>query len=169
MADILMVTLRAIHIVGAVFWAGGTFLLGIYHDYVLDPGDPERTLERLADYDTMSKKVGMSGIVSVLAGLVLYWIVSGELDPNWISTPYGSVLTIGALAGIASFAVAIPLIGLTNNRAVELFEEVKDGDELTDEQAATVRRLRARLKRGERWHGVFLAVAVVAMAIAQYM
>lgn len=164
-----MVLLRAIHIIGAVFWAGGTFLLGMYHDYVLDPGDPERTIQRLAAYDTMSKKVGGSGIVSVIAGLILYWFVSGGLNPSWILSTYGAVITVGAAAGIASFAVAIPMIGLTNDRAVELFDEVRHQDELTDDQAETVTRLRARLKKGERWHGLFLAIAVLAMATAQYL
>lgn len=169
MADPLLALLRAIHIIGAVFWAGGTFLLGMYHDYVLDPGAPERTLERLAEYDTMSKKVGGSGIVSVLAGLILYWFVSGGLTPGWIMSSYGATITVGAVAGIASFAVAVPLIGLTNDRAVELFEEVQGQDELTDDQAETVERLRTRLKTGERWHGVLLAIAVLAMATAQYV
>lgn len=169
MVDLLIVVLRAIHVLGAVFWAGGTFLLAAYHEYVLDPGDSERTLERMARYDDMSTMVGASGVVAVLAGLALYWIVSGGLHPSWITSAYGLTITVGAAAGLASMGVAVPMIGLTNNRAGELYEEVRDDEGLSPEQAATVEQLRTRLKRGERLVAALLAVAVLSMATAQYM
>lgn len=169
MADFVMVVLRAIHIVGTVFWVGGTLLVAGYHEYVLDPGDPKRTLERMAEYDDMSTMVGMSGMVGVLAGLVLYWLVSNGLDMSWISSTYGTTITIGAVAGIVAVAITIPYVGLTNNKSVALYQEVGDAAELTAEQAETVDRLQARLHTGERWGAIFMVIAVLAMSTAQYM
>lgn len=169
MADLVMVILRAIHLVGTVFWVGGTFLVAGYHEYVIDPGNPKRTLQRMAEYDEMSTMVGVSGIVGVLAGVVMYWIVSDGLTMAWITSTYGVTITVGAVAGLIAIAVAIPFVGLTNNRSVELYEETSGAEELTEEQIAEVGRLRSRLHRGERLAALFMLIAVLAMATAQYV
>lgn len=169
MTDLLLVLLRVLHIVGAVFWAGGTFLLAGFHEYVLDPGDPERTIQRMAEYDRMSTVVGASGMIAVLAGLGLYWIVSGGLARTWITSPYGLTITVGALAGLASVAVAFPTVARTNDRATELYETVSEQEGLTAEQAATVEQLHGRLRTGERLVALLLLVAVTAMGVAQYV
>lgn len=169
MTDLLMILLRAVHITGTVFWVGGTVLVAGYHEYVIDPGEPKRTLERMAAYDEMSTMIGLSGIVGILAGLALYWIVSGGLTIAWITSTYGLTITVGGVAALLAVAVAIPFIGFTNNRSVELYETVKDADQLTDEQAAEVSRLRSRLETGERAAAVLMVIAVLAMATAQYL
>lgn len=169
MADPVLAGLRAIHVLGAVIWAGATIVLAVYHEYVIDPGDPRRTIERMAAYDAMSTKIGASGVISVLAGLALYWIVSDGLNPDWITTSYGMAITVGALAGLAAIGVGIPLVGFTNNRSVDFYDEVKARDELTPDQADTVEALHSRLRLGERVVAVLLTIAVVAMAIAQYI
>lgn len=169
MTDLAMVGLRAIHIVGTVFWVGGTLLVAGYHEYVLDPGEPKRTLRRLAAYDDMSTTIGLGGIVGVLAGIVMYWLVSDGLSMAWITSTYGLTITVGALSGLAAIAIAIPFVGLTNNRSVELYESVEDAGQLTEGQAAEVRRLQSRLHTGERAAAVFMVVAVLAMAVAQYI
>lgn len=168
LADPLLAILRAIHVLGAVIWAGGTIVLAAFHEYVIDPGEPERTIQRMAEYDRMSSMVGASGIVGILAGLVLYWIVSDGLNPSWITSPYGLTITIGAIAAFVGFAVAVPLVAMTNERSKELSDELKDR-ELTEEDAVTIEELYERLRTGERWMSLFLAIAVLAMGIAQYV
>lgn len=169
MTDPLLAGLRAIHVLGTVFWAGGTFLLAGYHEYVVDPGPPERTLQRLAEYDDMSNMVGASGIVGVIAGAVLYWFVSGGLAMSWITSPYGLTITVGAVAAIAAIVVAFPLVAQPNERSKALYEEFQESGELTAAQAETVETLYWRVRTGERWMSVLLAIAVLAMASAQYL
>lgn len=169
MADPLLAVLRAVHVVGAVIWTGGTIVLAAFHEYVIDPGDPERTIQRLAEYDRMSTMVGASGIVGILAGLWLYWIVSDGLNPSWMTSPYGLTITIGAVAALAGFAVAVPTVAMTNERSKELYNELQGGRDLTEDDAATIEHLYHRLRRGERWMSVLLLIAVVAMGVAQYV
>lgn len=169
MADPLLVALRAIHVLGTVFWAGGSFLLAGYHEYVVDPGEPERTLERLAEYASMSNVVGGAGFVGVLAGLALYWIVSGGLAMRWITSPYGMSITVGAVAALAAIVVAFPTVARPNDRAEALYEEYRESGELTANQAETVETLYGRIQSGERLISVLLGIAVVAMASAQYL
>lgn len=169
MPDLLLAVLRAVHILGAVTWAGGSFVLAAFHEYVIDPGDPERTIQRMAEYDRMSTMVGASGIVGIIAGLVLYWIVSDGINPGWVTSPYGLTITVGAVAGLAAVAVAFPMVAQTNERSKELYAELQDGRELTEDDAETIEALYDRLRRGERWMSVLLIIAVLAMAIAQYV
>lgn len=169
MADLLLAALRGIHVLGTVFWAGGTFLLAGYHEYVVDPGEPERTLERLAAYDDMSTMVGASGIVGVIAGLLLYWFVSGGLAMSWITSTYGLSITVGGVAALAAIAVAFPTVAMSNERSKELYAEFEESGELTAEQAETVETLYRRIRMGERWMSVLIGVAVLAMAVAQYL
>jgi uncharacterized membrane protein len=169
MADPYLVLLRAVHVAGAVFWAGGSFLMAGFHGFVLDPGDDEHTLRRLADYAGVSEKIGISGVVSVVAGLLLYWEVSGGLRAAWISSPYGLTITVGAVAGLVAVVVGAGLVGLTNNKVEALAEAVDHGAGLTDGQAAQLEAYRARILRGERLVAALLLVAVLAMATAQYV
>lgn len=70
MVDPSLVVLRAIHVSATVFRAGGTFLLAGFHEFVVHPGDDERTLDRLADYAGVPQAIGVSGL-AVVAGLLL--------------------------------------------------------------------------------------------------
>lgn len=169
MTDLLLAALRGIHVLGTVFWAGGTFLLAGYHEYVVDPGSPEHTLERLAAYDEMSTMVGAAGIVGVIAGIVLYWFVSGGLAMSWITSPYGLSITVGGIAALSAIAVAFPMVAMSNERSKELYETFQESGELTAQQADTVETLYGRIQSGERWMSLLLAIAVLAMASAQYL
>lgn len=168
-ADWLLVALRAIHVVGAVFWAGSSFLFASYHEYIVDPGDAERTLSRMAAYGGMSDMVGFSGIISAAAGVILYWFVSDGLAMDWILSSYGLAITVGGVSAIAAIGVAIPTVASANDRAAALHEAYEDDGELTDEQAAEVQDLYHTVESGERWMSVLIAIAVVLMATAQYL
>lgn len=164
-----MATLRAIHILGAVFWAGASFLFAAYHEYIVDPGDAERTLSRMAAYGGMSNMVGGAGIISAAAGLVLFWYVSDGLSMGWITSSYGLAITIGAASAIAAIGVALVTVASANDRAAELYEEYEDQGELTGSQAEEVHALYEKVGFGERWMAVLIAIAVLLMATAQYL
>lgn len=166
MTDPVYVTLRSLHILGATIWAGGTLVLAGFHEYVIDPGEPERTIQRLAAYDRMSTAVGAAGIVGIAAGLPLYWIVSGGLSAQWMTSAYGAAITTGAVAALGAFLVAIPMVAVTNERSKELHAELQSRD-LSQEDAETIQKLFVRLRRGERAMSVLLGVAILAMAAAQ--
>lgn len=169
MTDVYLIFLRAVHIALAVFWAGGSFVMAGFHGFVIDAGDDERTLRRLAEYAGVSQVIGVSGLFSVIAGLLLYWSVSGGLSSGWVQSPYGLTITVGAVAGILAFVAGAVLVGLTNNNVEALAERVEPGSELTDEQATLVVQYRSRILLGERTVAALLLVAVLAMATAQYV
>lgn len=169
MTDGYLVLLRAIHVAGAVFWAGGSFVMAGFHEFVLHPGDDGRTLHRLADYAGVSEKIGIVGMVSVAAGLLLYWEVSGGLRLGWVRSPYGLTITVGAVAGLLAFGVGAGLVGMTNNKIEAMAADVGREDGLSDEQSTALEGYRDRILLGERLVATLLFVAVLAMATAQYV
>lgn len=169
MTDLYLASLRAIHVAAAVFWAGGTFVMAGFHEFIVDPGDDRRTLERMAGYAGVSQMIGVSGIVSVIAGSILYWEVSAGLDMDWIGHSYGTTITVGAIAGLLAIGVGIVLVGLTNNRVESMDESVDDDAHLSTEQSESLEAYRNRILLGERLVSILLLVAVLAMATAQYV
>lgn len=154
---------------GTVFWAGGSFLFAGYHEYIVDPGDAERTLSRMAAYGEMSDMVGYSGVTGVAAGVALYWFVSNGLSMAWILSPYGRAITIGELSAIAAIGLSIPTVASANDRSAALYETYQEAGELTDAQAAEVEELYERVEFGERRMSVLIGLAVILMAVAQYL
>lgn len=167
MADAYLIVLRAINVAAAVFWAGWTFLLAGFHEFAVPPGDDDRTLRRMAGYAGVSQVLGVSGLLAVVAGLLLYWEVSAGVSPGWVRSPYGLTITDGAVAGIVAVIVGAGLVGLTNERMEGMAEDVSPGDDLTDEQSASLEASRNRIRLGERVVAVLLLVAVLTMATAQ--
>lgn len=169
MTDLYLASLRAIHIATAVFWAGGTFVMAGFHEFVVHPDGERRTLERMAGYAGVSQMIGVSGMVSVVAGSILYWEVSAGLDMDWIGHSYGTTITIGAVAGILALVVGIVLVGLTNNRVESMDESIPESGDLSADEAETLESYRKRILVGERLIALLLLVAILAMATAQYV
>jgi len=101
-AALYLTVLRIIHIFGAVTWVGGSiFLVSILTPTVQAAGpDGGRFMLQLAKYGRMSKVLTAAGVITVLAGLLLFWPTSGGLNPAWMKTPQGIALSIGGLFGI---------------------------------------------------------------------
>jgi hypothetical protein len=55
---------------------------------------------QLAKYGRLTRMLTGAGITTVVAGLLLYWPTSGGLNGDWLKTPQGITLTIGAIMGI---------------------------------------------------------------------
>lgn len=51
----------------------------------------------------MTTFLGVAATATVISGLLLYWIVSANLNVGFLTSGRGIVLTIGALAGLAAW------------------------------------------------------------------
>lgn len=166
--DRLLVVLRALHVTFGVYWAGGRFLTVAYPAFMLDARDrADVTPGRLIRYKRMTTSIGVSGVLTILTGSALYWLVSGG-DPAWIGSTYGGVITVGAVAGVTAWLVGATISYYSQRRA-RSFQEATRGAELTDDQSARLHRLVGRLVRGERVNAALLLVSVLAMATAAYL
>jgi uncharacterized membrane protein len=101
-ATIYVTLLRIIHIFAAVTWVGGgIFVMSVLTPTVAAAGpDGGRFMLRLASLGRLTQVLTGSAILTVLAGLLLFWPTSGGLNQAWLKSPNGITLTIGAIFGI---------------------------------------------------------------------
>lgn len=170
--DWYIIILRVIHIAAGIFWVGAAFVLFLFvQPSVKDLGpDGQRFMGHLATRKRLPLVILLSGIVTVLAGLLLYWRTSDGLDVDWITSGPGLGFTVGAVAAIVTLALGLSITKPAIDRIGVLGQEIAGGGgQPTPQQGAEMQRLQARTVAVGRVSMVLLAIAVVAMAIARYL
>ena len=164
--DFYLLTLRIIHIVGGVFWAGSAFMLVQFVAPAVTLAGPEgaKFMQRLVLGTRFVVVTATTAGLTVLTGLLLYWRASGGLRTEWMSTGTGVMFTIGGLAGlIALFAGTA--IGANSRKLATLGAGLQGPP--SPEQAAEIARLQNRLSNLGAATAILLLVVLIAMAIAQ--
>jgi hypothetical protein len=112
----------------------------------------------------------IAAVLNVLAGAWLYWIFSGGLQVTWITSDHGLSLTIGAVAAIVTFILALSVTRPTLLRMGALGREMqRAGGPPEPEQMAAMQALQRRLATAGRIGAVLLVVAVIGMSVARYV
>ena len=170
--DWYAIILRVIHIGTGTFWVGAAFVLFLFvQPSVKDLGpEGQRFMGHLATRKRLPLMITLSGVVTVLAGLLLYWRASGGLDVDWITSGPGLGFTVGARAAIVTLALGLSITKPAVDRIGALGQEIASrGGQPTPEQGDEMRQLQARTVAVGRVTMVLLAIAVVAMAVARYL
>lgn len=160
--------LRLIHIFAGVFWAGANLLMAFYISPSVKATAPEsgKFMQYLAQKSGFPKMAELSGWLTILAGVALYWIVSGGFQPAWFTTHQGIVLTIGGLLAIAGFVVGYVMQKPAAKRLGQIGQEIQaGGGPPSPEQLAEVQAQQAKLAKGGKWTAILLSLSVVFMAI----
>jgi uncharacterized membrane protein len=170
--DWYVIVLRMIHIAAGIFWVGAAFVLFLFiQPSVKDLGpEGQRFMGHLVTRKKLPLLILLSGIVTVLAGFLLYWRASDGLDVDWISSGPGIGFTIGGLAAIATLALGLSITKPAVDRIGALGQEIaRGGGRPTPEQGAEMQRLQARTVVVGRVSMVLLAIAVVTMATSRFL
>ena len=162
--DIEMVVLRLLHVVLGVFWVGSvlfTFLL--LQPAARDAGPAgNQVMQKL-----MARKLPVwmmvSAVLTILAGLRLYWRVSGGGNPLWMHSAFGRVISIGAAAAIIGFAGGMVI---TMPAARKLGAVLQAGD--AAQRGPEIAALQRRMAAGGQFTAVLLLIAIICMAVARY-
>jgi hypothetical protein len=170
--DILLITLRVIHIFAGVFWTGAAIMLAGFVEPTVRALGPEggKFMQRMAGVGRLSLFMFLSSLLATLAGIWLYWRTSLGFQPAWILSPTGLVLTIGSIAGILEAVLGNLISGRTAAQMVALGQKVESaGGPPTPEQMQQLGALSEQLRRAGVWGAILLSIAVIAMAIARYV
>lgn len=170
--DWYVIILRVIHISAGIFWVGAAFVLFLFvQPSVKDLGpEGQRFMGHLVTRKRLPMAITLSGGVTVLAGLLLYWRDSGGLGVDWITSGPGIGFTVGGLAAIVTLALGLSITKPAVDRIGALGQEIAGGGgPPTPEQAAEMQRLQSRTVAVGRLSMVLLAIAVVAMAISRFL
>ncbi len=170
--DALMITLRLLHVVLGVFWAGALFFLAWFLiPSVRDAGpDGAKVVQALQQRGFMNV-LPIAALLTILSGVVLMWRVSAGFQPAWSRSPTGMSLGIGAVAAIVAFGIGVGVMRPATMKANALSQTLPQLTEASarDARMAEVQSLRLRAARAARQVASLLAIAVATMAVARYL
>jgi hypothetical protein len=128
----------------------------------------------------MSNVVKKRRVATVLAALAITTVIVGwtlwlknalsyASIGDWLTSPFGLVLTIGGLLATAAAYFGITGIGNNVERLVDIGDEIAaSGGPPTPEQGARIAHLGAEIAKHSKIDLVLLFGAVFAMATARY-
>jgi uncharacterized membrane protein len=167
---ILIIVLRIIHIFSGVFWVGFAFFnIGFLQPTVKATGaEGQKTMQYLTQKTRLLSTVYSTATLTMLSGLVMYWLLSG-FRWTFMSSGYGVVLTIGSVAGIIAWIYAVVVIrGIFKQMQIIGQAIQAQGGPPNPEQAGQMQALVARLGKVGQVALVFLVISLLGMATARY-
>jgi hypothetical protein len=167
----LMLVLRLLHIVSGTFWVGSIILAVLFIEPTAKAfgATGERFLAHALFRTGLMPILVGAATVAIGAGAALYWIDSGGLRIEWITTSTGLGFTAGALAAVAAYAIALLVLKPQFDRLANL---------ATNRPASKVEARSPHVKaaldeaRVRRWSLIQVALlvfAIAAMATARYL
>lgn len=168
--QILILLLRVVHILAGVFWAGATWLLAGWVTPAVELSGPagQTFMQTLVRKRRLSDGLTAAAVLTILSGLYLFWVASSGLRPGWFRTGLGLSLTIGALAGIATFLIGMFVSRPSASRLGQLATRAHAGGGPPDpETLAEMKMLSEQLNQAGIWTAVLLAISVLGMAAAE--
>ncbi len=169
--NVVMIVLRLIHIGTAVFWGGTVFFLVSFLRPAITAAGPEggKVMQRLAVSRFPRALPGIASL-TVLSGLIMYYLDSGGLQLLWITTPAGLGFTFGGLMGLTSLLIGFIVTVPTMDRLATFARQaIASGRPPSREQMKEIQSLQIKLTSATLWNAIFLALAVVGMATARYL
>ncbi len=163
--------LRLVHIVAGAFWAGAAVAYFLYFEPTAKGLGPARSkfMQDLVGRHRYPMFMNMSSMLTILAGLGLYWVTSGGLSLVWVTSGPGLGFTLGSLAALAAFGIGFFGIRPRAERIGALGAAIgAAGGPPTPEQGAEMGRLDAEIHGYERWDVSLLVLSLALMATARY-
>jgi uncharacterized membrane protein len=166
--DYYLLLLRILHIGGGVYWVGGVLIMAFYISPTVSA--TAESGQKFIDYLMNNKKfsAGMTrgGVLTILAGLLLYWHDSSGFTSAWMRSGAGIGFGIGAGFALIGFIFGI-LVGRKTKAMVHLGAQFQGKP--TDEQMLQMQSLKKQQTTYLNLSAVTLVLALWAMAIARYL
>lgn len=165
--NVLIILLRAVHIVAGVFWVGGSVLTSFFiapaADATADSG--RKFFAYLVRNMRFTQRFAAAAGVTVLAGAILYWIDSAGLTANWIRSGPGLGFGIGALFALVGMLLGVR-VGILTRRIVGIAAAIQGGP--TQGQVLQLDSAQRQVYVLRRIQDTLLVIALACMATARY-
>ncbi len=166
------VSLRLLHIFAGVFWAGAAIFLAFFLEPVIAATGPAggSVMAGLTQRRHMGLFMSSAALLTVLAGIPVYWRISGHLDWDWITSDPGLAYSAAALMAVAALLLGMFVNGPISKRMGMLGASIeRAGEPPSAEQMAQMDVLRARMTRAALFSATLLILATVGMGAARYL
>ena len=171
--DWTVLLFRLIHVTAGVWWAGSVFLFVVFVQpsaKAIAPAGTPLMMELVGKRKMPTRLLELAG-VTILAGLVLYWIDWHDAASLGAFAKQGRGLgiTLGALSGITAFLIGLFATRPTADRFMALAGEVAaSGGPPSPEVGQQLQRLQAKLTTLAKVNLAFVTIAVICMGTARY-
>ena len=163
---LLFSILRIAHIVAGILWAGGALALTLFVAPTMSAtGDAGKQFAgHLIGKTRFSMYMSVTGLITVVAGSILYGIDSNWFQSAWMMTATGSVFGIGAFFGIAAFVFGL-MLGNANMALATLGAQIQGKP--SAEQATALQALLTRQKMSSQGNMICMFISILCMASAR--
>lgn len=160
--------LRIIHIVGGIFWVGGSLIMSFFVAPTLHvTGEAgQKFVGHLMDNRKFSSRMAAASGSTILAGVILYWHDSAGFTSAWMQSSAARGFEIGAGFALVGFVFGM-LIGRTTKAMSRLGAQMQGKP--SPEQLANLQALQKRTATFSNISSIALILSVIFMAIARYM
>jgi len=172
MTPLLLVVLRAVHILAASFWFGTLLVSGAFLLPAARAAGPAggQVMRQIVQVRRLPVFVNTAVILTLLTGGILVWWESGGFAADWFATGIGMVWTAGGVLTIMAALLGQCVSAPTARRFGELAAQSQAaGGQPSEATLAEMQRLHWRLLRATQIATLFLALAAIAMAAARYL
>lgn len=159
--------LRIIHIVGGVFWVGGTLIMTFFIVPTIGAiGEPgQKFVAHLMNQLKFSNRMSIAAGSTVLAGFTLY-ALDARAGAAWMRSNFAIGLSIGAVFAVIGFVFGI-MIGRTTKAMAQVGGQIQGKP--TTEQMGRLEELRRQQATYSAIAAIALILATTFMAIARYL
>jgi uncharacterized membrane protein len=168
--DWLQIVLRVVHIGAGIFWVGSATFLLVFVEPTVQALGPKAgpVMAHLNQVRKMPVVIAYSAILTITAGIWLYWRDTNGFDLDIITTSVGIGFTVGAIAAIIAFVIGLTMVRPRVERLGALAGAMGSGSP-TQEQVQEMGQLQGALRGISIFNEVLLVIAVAAMASARFL
>ena len=165
-----LIVLRIIHVVGGIAWVGIALFMAFFLGPALQKMGPAagQVLGALQRRKFMTI-LPIIAILTLLSGLRLMMIASGNFGPGYFQTPMGKTFAGAGVAAIVAFVIGIVVNRPTMMKMGTLQQSMTSDPVSKEKIAAEIRTLQQRMAVVGFIVTALLLIATIGMSIARYM
>jgi uncharacterized membrane protein len=167
----LYLTMRLLHILFGVFWAGTIIFNAIFLGPSLREAGPHgSTVFAGLVRRNFPIVLPITAVINMLAGVYLLWKVSAGFQPAYFRTATGMAFSSGALLAIVAFAIGIVVMRPAMLGAMAMGQAAAQAPPAErDQMLDRAKALGLRAAKASRIIAMLLTLAVAAMAVGRYV
>ena len=168
----MLLTLRLIHILAGVFWAGAAIFTAVFLMPTIRAVGPAGgpVMQHLAQVRKLPIFVLTAGFLTVISGIGLYSISSVGFTSSWMRSGAGMTFGTGGLLALVALSIGVFFVMPMAKRLGALGGAIgASGGKPSPEQAAEMQRLQGRMGKASALGAVLIVGATTAMAVARYI
>lgn len=166
-----LLALRTIHIVAGALWAGSSVFYLLFVEpavKAIGPSAPQ-FMQSLIEKRRYPLFMNVASGLTIVAGALLYWTVSGGLNASWITSGPGMGFTLGSIVALVVYGIGFFMMRPRADRMGQLGKEIAaNGGPPTAAQASELAKIQSEMASIGRVDAILLTASLIVMATARY-